>query len=625
LLTKGVQQLKRIGAVIDTLNQTCDEMRKHIALAKQETGPMLEEAGLLMAAKRETDAKQEILNAFTKHFVVSDKDLSALTSSMEPVDDRFFEVLARVKQIHGDCEALLESEDQTLGMELMEQTSRDLDAAFKKLYQWIQREFKTLDLEDPHISGSIRRALRVLAERPSLFQNCLDFFAEAREHTLSDSFRVALTETARASEGASSAKPIEFSTHDLLRYLGDMLAWVHSSTVSEKESLEGLFISDGAEIAKGIKAGKNNEPWSRLRSEETDKQNGDESVFDGQKALNDLVNRTLAGICHTLRQRIEVAIRNNDDPVLVYKALHLVRFYHDIFSKLLGPGSGLVETLRALDAKIFEHFEHILQSEADSARDESLPSDLSVPVVLTTALDRLGLLLKLVTDASSVAEVDRLLSVALTPFLTTCEEMADELSDPMQRTIFRLNQGLAIRSRPDIAPKIPETSMILQGLAEGTTALTGELLDLQHEFLLKESGLQILLDSNLFGEAGGDELTIEMLQDVAAKLDAFLPNAQLDALDNLKNLKDKVATKEITEAAIQRFCNDFEQVERAIEDHDKEVDRADSAAGEKQVQGQSGDHDARVGDENEEGDEQLATVLRPYFPRTTAEIRVLLS
>ena len=621
--------------MIATLNHTCDEMRKHIAVAKQETGPMLEEASLLMAAKKETEAKQEILHAFNKHFIVSDNDLSALTSSMEPVDDRFFEVLAHVKQIHEDCEALLESEDQMLGMELMEQTSRDLDAAFKKLYQWIQRQFKTLDLEDPHISGSIRRALRVLAERPSLFQNCLDFFAEAREHTLSDAFRIALTEAVGALEGASSAKPIEFSTHDLLRYLGDMLAWVHSSSVSEKESLEGLFISDGAEIAKGIKAGKDSEPWSRLRSEETEKQNGDESFFDGQKALNDLVNRNLAGICHTLRQRIEVAIRNNDDPVLVYKALHLLRFYRGIFSKLLGPGSGLAETLGALDAKIFEHFENILQSEADGASDEPLPSELSVPAILTTALDRLGVLLRSVTDASSVAEVDRLLSVALTPFLATCEEMADEISNPMQRAIFRLNQGLTIRSRPDIARQIPETSTIMQGLTDGTTALMGELVDLQHEFLLKESGLQTLLDSSLFGgkaisvraeeEADGDEPTIEMLQDVAAKLDAFLPNAQMDALDNLKTLKDKVAAKEITEAAIQMFCDDFEQVEHAIEDHDEEVDRADSAVGNEQLQVPSVDRDAQEGDENEEGDKRQRTMFGPYFPRTTAEIRVLLS
>ena len=616
--------------MIATLNNTCDEMRQHIALAKQENRPMLDEAASLIAAKNESEGKEAIFNAFNKHFVVSDKDLSALTSSIEPVDDRFFAVLARVKKIHEDCEVLLESEEQNLGIELMEQTSRDLDTAFQKLYHWIQRQFKTLDLEDPHINGSIRRALRVLAERPSLFQNCLDFFAEARQHTLTDAFRIALTEAVGGSEEAGSAKPIEFSTHDLLRYLGDMLAWVHSSSVSEKESLEGLFISDGGEIARRIKAGRDSEPWSRLRSEENELQTGEESVFDGKKALNDLVNRNLAGICQTLHQRIEVAVQHSEDAVVVYKALHLLRFYYDIFSKLLGSDSGLADTLKDLDAKVFDHFQHILKEEAEATNDQSIPADFSAPTILITALDRLGILLKSLRDAPSVPEVDRLLSVALTPFLASCEEMAEEVSDSIQRTIFRLNQGLAIRSSPVIAPQIVETSTIMQRLAAGTHALTDELVDLQHEFLLRESGLQILLESNFFGDPAAtrkvevavnrEELTVEKMQDVAAKLDAFLPNAQMDALDNLKTLSDKHAAKEVTDAAIQMFCDDFEQIEKAIEDHDEEIDHADSAVGNGQVGVPSVESNAPKAE-----DTSSRRMFGPYFPRTTAEIRVLLS
>jgi hypothetical protein len=622
--------------MIATLNHTCDEMRKHISAAQQETAPMLEEATSLMAAKKESEAKQEILNALNKHFLLSDKDLSALTSSIEPVDDRFFAVLARVKEIHKDCEVLLESEDQMLGMELMERTSRDLDAAFKKLYQWIQKELKTLDLEDPHISRSIRRALRVLAERPSLFQNCLDFFAAAREHTLSDAFRIALTEAVGGSEGAGSAKPIEFSTHDLLRYLGDMLAWVHSSSVSEKESLEGLFVSDGGEIARKIKAGQDSEPWSHLRWEATETQNGGEAVFDGQRALNDLVNRNLAGICHTLSQRIEIAVRNNDDPVVVYKALHLLRFYHGIFSKLLGPTSGLAETVKGLAAKVFDHFEHILQDEADNAGDQSLPSGLGVPPILTMALDRLGMLLKSVTDALAVSEIDRLLSVALTPFLATCEEIAEEIPNPLERAIFRLNQGLIIRSRLDIAQQIGETSTIMQGVAAGTSALTAELIDLQHDFLLQESGLHTLMDSTLFVESAPSaeteeteddavEIRIEVLQDVAAKLDAFLPNAQMDALENLKNVSDKHVAKEMTEAAIQMFCDDFERVERAIKAHDAEVDGPASAVEDEQMESAAVERTAQESNEPGERGRRTGILFRPYFQRTTAEVRVLLS
>ncbi|KAI7047260.1 oligomeric complex COG6, partial [Hortaea werneckii] len=216
---------------------------------------------------------------------VSDADLAILTSTAEPVDDAFFRVLTRVKKIHQDSQVLLGTENQRLGLEILEQSSRQLNAAFQKLYRWIQREFKTLDLENPQISTAIRRALRVLAERPSLFQNCLDFFAEARETTMSNNFYAALTGSPVDQDHPVMGKAIELSAHDPLRYVSDMLAWAHAATVSEREALEVLFISEGDEIAKSIQAGIESEPWSRPDEGE------DAPVFDGRKALNELVER----------------------------------------------------------------------------------------------------------------------------------------------------------------------------------------------------------------------------------------------------------------------------------------------------------------------------------------------
>ena len=79
-----------------------------------------------MAQRSETETKQQILDVFKQHFILSDEDLTILTSSAEPVNDKFFSLLARVNQIHKDCEILLGSENQRLGLELMEQTTRNL-------------------------------------------------------------------------------------------------------------------------------------------------------------------------------------------------------------------------------------------------------------------------------------------------------------------------------------------------------------------------------------------------------------------------------------------------------------------------------------------------------------------
>lgn len=36
-------------------------------------------------------------------------------------------------------------------------------------------------------------------------------------------------------------RPIELQAHDSLRYIGDMLAWIHQACASEKEMLESVF------------------------------------------------------------------------------------------------------------------------------------------------------------------------------------------------------------------------------------------------------------------------------------------------------------------------------------------------------------------------------------------------
>ena len=62
-------------------------------------------------------------------------------------------------------------------------------------------------------------------------------FSQARQATLLSSFLTALT------RGGPSGlpRPIELHAHDPLRYVGDMLAWVHQAIAAERELLESLF------------------------------------------------------------------------------------------------------------------------------------------------------------------------------------------------------------------------------------------------------------------------------------------------------------------------------------------------------------------------------------------------
>ena len=83
----------------------------------------------------------------TTKFLISEDEITVLSSTAEPVNEEFFQTLTRVKRIHHDSQVLLGTEDQRLGLEVLERSSKHINSAYQKLYRWIQREFKTLDLD----------------------------------------------------------------------------------------------------------------------------------------------------------------------------------------------------------------------------------------------------------------------------------------------------------------------------------------------------------------------------------------------------------------------------------------------------------------------------------------------
>jgi hypothetical protein len=590
------QQLKRIGAAITSLNDSCAEMRKHITAANRETGPMLDEAKVILDGKAQVEGKKQLLDAFNAHFVLSEQDQATLTSSTEPVNDEFFRILTRVKKIHQDSHILLGSENQRLGLEILEQSSKQVNGAYQKLYRWVQREFKSLDLENPQISTAIRRALRVLAERPTLFQNCLDFFAEARENVLSNNFYAALTGAPVDPDHPVMGKAIELSAHDPLRYVGDMLAWAHSATVSEREALEVLFIADGDEIAKSIALGIESEPWTRP-DEDAD---SDTPAFDGKQSLNQLVDRDLAGVFRQLKQRVEQVVQSHQDATLAYRISNLLTFYTSIFSSLLSPTSALLATLSPLASTALRAFKTSTRDHLASLQTSThpiSPTDLAPPDFLTDALTTLQTLMSSFSTSHTATASEEetfapILQEALHPYLAGCASLAHTLQTPHAQ-IFLLNCSLATLAA--LKPFAFTTAQATTLRADIETH-TSTLREATYAFLLSTSGLAPLLSIQDF-RADSSNKDIETLAAAGRKLDDFLPAATENARSFLAQLQEQNIVRGVVEDAAERFCEVFEEIEKRIVKGDEGVDE----------------------------EEEDAVLLREVFPRTSGEIRVLLS
>jgi len=565
----------------------------------------MEEASSLMSQKSQTETKQHLLDAFNTHFLISETDFGILTATGEPVNDNFFRLLQRVKKVHQDSQLLLGTENQRLGLEILEQSSKQLNAAFQKLYRWVQREIKTLDLENPQINSSIRRSLRVLAERPALFQSSLDIFAEARENTLSDAFYTALTGSSSDYDHGVEAKPIEFHAHEPLRYIGDMLAWVHSATVSEREALEVLFISEGDEIAKGIQAGLDSEPWSR---------DSETEAFDGMKALNDLVGRDVAGAARMLRQRTEQVVQSQDDATLAYRIANLISFYKRTFLKLLSNESSFLDVLTELEQSAFARFQSSMQNHVRSIESELsvAPADLSSPDFLDEALDMLETLMKSYDSSIAVTAVENasfnmVLADALDPFLSACGNICRRLEEPGNE-IFAIN---CLQTTVTTLLPYPFTVERVSVLRSRIQEHVASLSEFQHRFFLHSSGLfplvMALAPRDDTEEQEHKTLSLHSLPPFKAQslittsqmLDAFLPSALMDASANLKQLCNKKLAQDITEEAAEKFSEDFEFVENNIIEADESTENMD--------------------------EENAPPLFRDLFPRTSGEIRVLLS
>lgn len=559
-----------------------------------------------MHQRTSIESKKRLLSAFNANFTLSKEDVATLTMSSEPVDDRFFTVLVQAKEMSKKCEVLLGFENQTVGRESMEQVSRHLNLAFQKLYRWVQRELKTLNLENPRIDASIRRALWVLAERPTLFQNCMDFFAEARDHTLSESFQTALTGSSTPDGGNFSVKPIDLAAHDPLRYVGDMLAWMHSAAVGEREALESLFVSDGDEIARGLQAGRGAEVWRLLEEDD------EPAEFDPVAALNELVDRDMSGAARAFRQRVEQVMQNNEDSVLAHKLANLLGFYKDTFSRFLADGSVLLESLERLEDEAKRQFRSLLRDHvaALQAEPRQPPTDLTAPAFLQEALEELRPVLATyetslaAVSKPSLEEEELVLAEAFDPVMALCENMAQATTPPLD-SVFLVNclqMAKTALSPFGFAAKRVDRLQINMG--ERVSILE----DSQYLYFRMASGLDPLvqalgplLETREEGKKVGQlpALQVPSLSQARATLDNFLPSALVDAMENLRELQDSKLARSITEKAAERFCADFEHIEQML------------ILADEVTEGRT--HDTGT------------PRFRDLFPRTLAEIRVLLS
>ena len=145
-------------------------------------------------------------------------------------------------------------------------------------------------------------------------RSILDEIVSLRKNVVQRAFIEALTQGGPG----GVPRPIDMYAHDPLRYIGDILAWVHQSSASEKEMIESLFGNSTLNVD----------------SEEIFKDLPD---FDlDTVSVSSLLQRHFEGICRPLKTRIDHLLESQSSPILLYRMANLIQFYGQTISKISG-------------------------------------------------------------------------------------------------------------------------------------------------------------------------------------------------------------------------------------------------------------------------------------------------
>ncbi|KAF8470455.1 oligomeric complex COG6 [Russula ochroleuca] len=427
------QKLDVLQTHISTMRAQCEEAQVQLQSTNEACKSLLDRAGSLRDEQQQVKTRQSIITLFLARFTLSADEADALSSPEVPVGPTFFAAVDRAQAIRDDCRVLMAGENSPsrAGLDIMAVTSTHLEKAYDKLLRWCSVEFRGMGRDASlEVPDELSEAVRRLRSRPELLSDALTVLAQTRQTTLLSSFTSALT-TGNRTGGIGARRPIDLHAHDALRYIGDMLAWVHQAIAAEREFLEALLsIDTGSRMPGAVRAPAHAEDeW-----------------------LGELMDAAVAGLCGPLRARVLQTVRAQESGLYAYKVSRLLHFYALTMARTLGSRALLATTLKETTAASYTVFFDAIAAQGRALSRISLDqADTSVtpPQALLAHAQDLRAILALhtaeaegdgngdgeVASAEDSATIERALDALVDPAVRMCVAAAGEKDAALRRHV----------------------------------------------------------------------------------------------------------------------------------------------------------------------------------------------
>ena len=251
------------------------------------------------------------------------------------INDLFFQILNKINFIKEKATYLLSNEKTTsAGVALLKTMNNNLTVSNKRIYNYLinfieeydtlSRQYGERTIGDESLSN-FQTSLIHLSNDVQFFQDFLNRIVGLRSKRLLDDFLSQFD-----IDNKKLQRPIILSAHDPVRYLGDVLAYVHSMIVNELEFLKSTF---------------------KLKSElvTSDSVLKDNMDFIGDLHLK-LLNEIFTSLANTIRIRLEQIVRFENNPMLNLDIVQCLSLYQMMLVKNgINESSQLMTSLNDLE------------------------------------------------------------------------------------------------------------------------------------------------------------------------------------------------------------------------------------------------------------------------------------
>ena len=626
--------LVRLSDDVAAMHTSCDAVKDKLRAAQESSRYLVEHAEGLERQRAAALTQVEVAKLFLSRFTLTEAERASIYSREVRVGNDLFQTMDKLQRIRSECQILLQGSESIssstnpsastaaaatagggtrAGMDIMSSTAEDLDQAYQKLYKWCSFEFRQPVKEGLEVSPSLREATRRLkTSRQDLLRSALTTLVQTRSSILANAFMAALT--MGAGPPTYLPGPIELHAHDPIRYVGDMLAWIHQTVASEREFLTALF--DEKEGEGGRRIGQRRrglEGSLDLTGSDADSL----MLGPGEALVREVLNSNLDGCCRPLKLRIQQTLRSQEGSVTSYRLAHLVQFYRSTMEKTIGSRAALSRTLGELSDQAVGAFAETVerQSKGIERYDEMPEPDLSLPAPLLATVGTLKELINefsrsLAEDAASSSarpesqppSQPETVAASLTNFDFVLVKLVDPLTAMVQR-MAAVHIAKRPRSRTEAVARWESllfTCNCLEALCSTLAAhafagwkagqlralldaTLAQVSEMHTTNLLARSGLAPLLAATVEKEPGTplsktDGATPVQVNQALGRFEQCLAQDDLLTPRDLDRLASPAARQSVHSTALQRLTESYARIYQAVHDVQNAYDTQDELA-----------------------------------------------